>query len=156
MGSQRGGRKELDTTEQLHFHFPVVKTLPSNAGCVGSIPSQAAKILHPWRPKDQNVKWKQYCNKFNINLLTRESRAPGWKCHTPLKPAKKGFSSGSALKNPPAIQEPQETWAQPLGWEDSPRRGHGNPLPHSCLENPMDRKRSLEGYSSDGCRAGQD
>ena len=24
-------------------------------------------------------------------------------------------------------------------WEDSPGGGHGNPLKHSCLENPMDR-----------------
>ena len=26
-----------------------------------------------------------------------------------------------------------------LGREDSPGRGHGNPLQYSCLENPMDR-----------------
>ena len=120
------------------------------------------------------TKQKQYCNKFNINFLKRESRAPGWKCHTPLKPAspenlglsthrnlqlekpKKGFPSGSVMKNPSVIQEPQKTWAQPLGWEVSPRGGHGNPLPYSCLENPMDRKRNLAGYSSEGCRVRQD
>ena len=33
----------------------------------------------------------------------------------------------------------QETWAQSLGWEDSPGEGNGNPLQYSCLENPMDR-----------------
>ena len=27
----------------------------------------------------------------------------------------------------------------PLGWEDSPGEGNGNPLQYSCLENPMDR-----------------
>ena len=27
----------------------------------------------------------------------------------------------------------------PLGWEDSPGEGHGNPLQDSCLENPVDR-----------------
>ena len=32
-----------------------------------------------------------------------------------------------------------ETWVLPLGWEDSPEGGHGNPLQYSCLENPMDR-----------------
>ena len=32
------------------------------------------------------------------------------------------FLSGSGVKNPPAMQEPQETWIQPLGWED-PLRG---------------------------------
>ena len=26
-----------------------------------------------------------------------------------------------------------------LGWEDPLAEGHGNPLQHSCLENPMDR-----------------
>ena len=152
----------------------MAKTLPSNAGFVGSIPSQAVKIPHHWRPKDQNIQQKQYCNKFNINFFKRESRAPGWKCHTPLKPAspenlglsthwnlqlekpKKGFPSGSVIKNPSVIQEPQKTWAQPLGWEVSSRGGHGNPLPYSCLENPMDRKRSLAGYSSEGCRVRQD
>ena len=30
-------------------------------------------------------------------------------------------------------------WVQSLGWEDSPRGGHGHPLPYSCLENPSDR-----------------
>ena len=27
----------------------------------------------------------------------------------------------------------------PLGWEDSPGEGHGNPFRYSCLENPMNR-----------------
>ena len=31
----------------------------------------------------------------------------------------------------------QETQVQFLGWED-PGEGNGNPLQHSCLENPMD------------------
>ena len=47
------------------------------------------------------------------------------------------------VKNPPAMQE---TWVQFLGWEDSPREGHGNPLHYSCLENPHGQ-RSLGGYS---------
>ena len=29
-----------------------------------------------------------------------------------------GFPGGSAGKNPPAMQEPQETWVPSLGWED--------------------------------------
>ena len=44
---------------------PVVKTLPSNAGGVGPIPSRGAKIPHAPGPKNQNIKQKQYCNKFN-------------------------------------------------------------------------------------------
>ena len=41
------------------------------------------------------------------------------------------------VKNPPTMEE---TWVRILGWEDSPREGHGNPLQYSCLENPMDRE----------------
>ena len=29
-----------------------------------------------------------------------------------------GFPSGSAVKNLPVVQEPQETWVQPLGQAD--------------------------------------
>ena len=32
-----------------------------------------------------------------------------------------------------------ETQVQPLGLEDSPGVGNGNPLQYSCLENPLDR-----------------
>ena len=35
---------------------PVVKTLPSNAGGVGSIPGWRAKILCALGPKNQNIK----------------------------------------------------------------------------------------------------
>ena len=44
---------------------PVVKTSPSNAGNAGSIPGQGAKIPQVSWPKNQNIKQKQYCNKFN-------------------------------------------------------------------------------------------
>ena len=38
----------------------MVKTSPSNAGDVGSIPDQEAKIPHALWPKHQNIKRKQY------------------------------------------------------------------------------------------------
>ena len=44
---------------------PVVKTSPFNTGVAGSIPSHGAKIPHASGPKNQNIKQKQYCNKFN-------------------------------------------------------------------------------------------
>ena len=40
------------------------KTSHSNAGGAGLIPSQGA-IPHACRPKSQNIKQKQYYNKFN-------------------------------------------------------------------------------------------
>ena len=38
----------------------MVKTLPSNAGGAGSIPGRGAKIPHASRPKNRNIKQKQY------------------------------------------------------------------------------------------------
>ena len=43
----------------------VFKTSLSNAEDVGSIPGWGAKIPYALWPKNQNVKQKQYCNKFN-------------------------------------------------------------------------------------------
>ena len=43
----------------------MVKTSPSEAGGASSIPGRGAKTPHASRPKNQNIKEKQYCNKFN-------------------------------------------------------------------------------------------
>ena len=43
----------------------MVKTLPSNAGGASSIPGQGGKIPHALWPKNENIKQKQYCKKFN-------------------------------------------------------------------------------------------
>ena len=43
----------------------MVENLPANAGDTGSIPGWGAKIPHASGPKKQNIKQKQYCNKFN-------------------------------------------------------------------------------------------
>ena len=64
----------IKNSDALKSHYrdfpgsPVVKTSPSNAGGAGSIPGQGAKIPHASRPKNQNIKQKQYCNKFNKRL----------------------------------------------------------------------------------------
>ena len=44
---------------------PVVKTLPSNAGGMGSIPGWGDKIHYALQPQTQNIKEKQYGYKFN-------------------------------------------------------------------------------------------
>ena len=44
---------------------PVLKTSPFNSGGVGSIPGGGTKMPHASQPKNQNIKQKQYCNKFN-------------------------------------------------------------------------------------------
>ena len=45
----------------------------------------------------------------------------------------------SGVKNPLSNAGEQETQVHPLGQEDSPGGGNGNPLQYSCLENSMDR-----------------
>ena len=47
---------------------PVVKTLPSNAAGVGSIPAGGSRVPHASGPRSQNRKQKQYCNEFNKRL----------------------------------------------------------------------------------------
>ena len=49
-----------------------------------------------------------------------------------------GFFSDSSVKNPLAMQEPQETWVHSLNQEKPLEEDYGNPLQKSCLENPMD------------------
>ena len=45
---------------------PVVKTSSANAGDAGSIPGQG--VLRSHMPKNQNIKEKQYFNKFSKEL----------------------------------------------------------------------------------------
>ena len=51
----------------------MVETSPSNSGGMGLIPDRGAKIPHASRPKNQNIKQKQYCNKFNKDFLKKWS-----------------------------------------------------------------------------------
>ena len=53
------------------------------------------------------------------------------------------------VKNLPSVQE---TKVQPLGREDSPGEGYGDPLKFTCFENPMDGgawRATVHGVSSD-------
>ena len=43
------------------------------------------------------------------------------------------------VKDPPANAGDRRDTGSFLGWGRSPGGGQGNPLQHSCLENPMDR-----------------
>ena len=47
----------------------MVKTSPSSAGGMGSIPGRGVKIPHASQPKKkQNIEQKQCCNKFSKNF----------------------------------------------------------------------------------------
>ena len=47
-----------------------------------------------------------------------------------------GLPGGSVVKNPPASSEDADLIT---GLGRSPGEGNGNPLPYSCLENPIDK-----------------
>ena len=51
----------------------MVETLPSIARGVGLIPGRGTEILHASQPKSQNMKQKQYCNKFNKDLKKKNN-----------------------------------------------------------------------------------
>ena len=54
-------------------------------------------------------------------------------------PGIKGLPGSSVIKNPPAVQEIQETGSGP-GSGRSPGEGNGNLFQYSCLGNPMNRE----------------
>ena len=57
-----------------------------------------------------------------------------------------GFSSGSAIKNLPAMQEPQETWFDPWVMKIRWSRRAWQPTP-VFLPGESHEQRSLAGYS---------
>ena len=46
---------------------------PSSTEGAALIPGQGAKIPHAVRPRNQNIKQKQYCNKFNKDSTSKKS-----------------------------------------------------------------------------------
>ena len=53
-----------------------------------------------------------------------------------------GFLGDSVVKNPPANAGDSVDVSSTPGSERSSGGGNGNPLQHSCWENPMDREAS--------------
>ena len=64
-----GAKEKMNDKYGFSWDFsggPVVKTLPSNGGGVGSIPGWGTQVLHATKPTKQRViKQRQYCNKVN-------------------------------------------------------------------------------------------
>ena len=61
----------------------------------------------------------------------------------------RGFPSGSAVKNSPAMQEKQEMWVQSLGWEDPLEKEMATPV---FLPEKSHGQRRPAGYSPGGCK----
>ena len=65
-----GGGSGLKYATQGPPHHPVLNTLSSNAGGVGLIPGQGAKIPHSSQLRNQNIEQKQCCNNFSKDFKT--------------------------------------------------------------------------------------
>ena len=55
-----------------------------------------------------------------------------------------GFSDGSVIKNPSAMQEMQEMWVWSLGQEEPLGKEMETPSNILAWENPMDKPRGLQ------------
>ena len=78
------------------------------------------------------VRWSLHSLPYKTFALVTLSNCPAIPQHS-------GFPGGSAVKDPPAMQELQETWVWSLCQEDPLQEGMAIHASYSCLENPMDR-----------------
>ena len=77
-------RRRLPLIKQIYWDFPgspVFKTSPSQGGDV----SPGTKIPHASWSKSQNIKLKQYCNKFNKDLKKDSCQKKKTKTNNNLK-----------------------------------------------------------------------
>ncbi len=66
--------KKTNKTDGDFSGGPAVKISPSSAGGAGSIPGFGAKIPHASQTRNQNIKQKQYWNKFNKDFKKKTQR----------------------------------------------------------------------------------
>ena len=93
---QSMGSLRVDMTEQLHFHFSV--------SCIGEGNGNPLQCSCLENPRDGGA-W------LAAVYGVAQSRKQ-------LKRLSSSSSSGSVVKNPPAVQEPQELQVRFLSWED--------------------------------------
>jgi len=73
--AEEGQERRTDSKETVRKEAgdfpgcPVIKTSPSNAKGMGSIPGRGSRIPHASQPKNQNIKQKQYCKKNSIKTF---------------------------------------------------------------------------------------
>ena len=87
--------------------------------------------------------WSLLVDKYIINLQgilpTFQNCIPENTCYLGFSFLCKGFPGGSVLENLPASAGDSGDVGSIPGSGRVPREGNGNPLPYSCLEDPMDR-----------------
>ena len=121
VGCSPWGHYESDMTERLHFHFSL--------SCIGEGNGSPLQCSCLENPRDGGAWWPAVCgvtqSQTRLERLSSSSREP-WTSRV----------TQCFVKNPPA--NAGEASSIP-GLGRSPRRGNGNPLQYSCLENPTDR-----------------
>ena len=134
------GREELGTTERLHFHFSL--------SCIGEGHGNLLRCSCLENPRDGGAWWAAV-----------SGVEQSW---TRLKRLSSSSSSSIrasqvllVVKNPSANAGDVRDLGSIPGLGRSPGGGTGNPLQHSCLENPMDRQ-SLAGHPIGLQRIGHD
>ena len=125
-----------------------------NPGVLWSTGSQ--RVEHDWA---NELNWtEKVLRKRQKELLTMQE-APSWILHfdwgkVSLRPSGillRAFPSGLAIKNLPAMQEPQETQIRFLVLEDLLEEREWQPIP-VFLPGESHAQKSLEGYSPYGCK----
>ena len=119
-------------------------TKPSHCYGTPHFPNYTEKI--EWK----NTTWQnKLLNKGSYSFTNDDNL----RCHLKTNLFLMGFPGGSDGKES-ACNEGDLSLIPGSG--GSPWEGNGYPLHYSCLENSMDRERSLAGYSPWGCRVGHD
>ena len=106
-GSSVHGILQARIPEWVPMPFSRGSSRPSDWARVSCI---AGGFFRVWPTREDRVPVK-------LNLKNRQKSrfTPGWSFADPCY-SHGGFPGGSGIKNPPAMQEMQETWVPTLGW----------------------------------------
>ena len=129
-------QKKLNTKARRDFPGGwVVKTLPYKAGGVGLIPGWGAKIPFALWPKHQNIKQKQYYNRFNKDFK-----------NSPHQKRIKDSETRACLVYPEEQQWVQNSWSRVSEGERARREAETEHAGHEGQH----KDRHCEGKKSQG------
>ena len=131
-GLQSMGSLELDTTEWLHFHFPL--------SCIGEGNGDPLQCSCLENPRDRGAWWAAvYGVTQSRTRLKRLSSSSSSSSNYLTEVKLESFDMG--LRHQYFVNFPADSNMPPslrtIALES--KEGNGTPLQYSCLENPMDR-----------------
>ena len=106
-GSSVHGILQARIPEWVPMPFSRGSSRPSDWARVSCI---AGGFFRVWATREDHVPVK-----LNLKNRQKSRSTPGWSFADPCY-SHGGFPGGSGIKNPPAMQEMQETWVPTLGW----------------------------------------